>query len=185
MIEVKLGDRYAWSIYELAVTKGELPQVHADFELIEKVCDQNPDFVLMLKSPLVNADTKQRIINKIFGGKLSTITATLIEIIVRKGREKYLRDIAVRFNARFDKQNNVTRGVITSAAPLGEDQRARIRQVVETGLKTSFVMEEKVDPNLIGGFSLRVGDYLIDASVVSTLRKLSQEFDKNPYIKLQ
>ncbi len=185
MIEVKLGDRYAWSIYELAVTKGELPAVHADFELIEQVCNQNPDFVLMLKSPLVNADAKQKILNKIFGGKLSTITSTLIEIIVRKGREKYLRDIAIRFNDRFDKQNNITRGVITSAAPLGAEQKARICKVVEEGLKTSFVLEEKVDPNLIGGFSLKVGDYLIDASVATSLRKLSQEFDKNPYIKLQ
>jgi F-type H+-transporting ATPase subunit delta len=185
MIEIKLGDRYARSIYGMAEERGELERVHEDFQLIEQVCNQNPDFVNMLRSPLIAADTKQAILNRIFSGKLATATSTLIEIMVRKGRERYLRDVAMRFNDLYDNQHNVTRGVITSAAPLTQEQKDRIRQVVEGQLKTSFVMEEKVDPSLIGGFKLRVGDYLLDGSVSSTLRKLYQEFDKNPYIKLQ
>lgn len=184
MIEVKLGDRYAKSIYDLAVERGEIEQVHRDFEMIEKVCASNKDFVLMLRSPLINADDKQTIMDKIFGKHFSPITKTLVEIIIRKRREQYLLDIAMRFSTLYDNTHNITRGVVTSATPLSATQRTAISNLVEETLKTSFILEEKVDESLIGGFSLRVGDLLFDGSVSATLRKLSQEFDKNPYIKL-
>lgn len=185
MIEIRLGDRYAKSIFDLATERGEVESVRADFDLFTAVCQSNPDFVIMLRSPVIPADKKQNILNAVFGKKLSVITSTLIEIIVRKRREKYLPDIANRFNVMYDTSQNIIRGVITSATPLSEAQRASIRALVEKELNTQFVMEEKLDESLIGGFSLRVGDYLHDGSVASTLRKLSQEFDKNPYIKLQ
>lgn len=183
MIDIKLGDRYAKSIFELARERGEMEKVEADFELIEKVCRQNPDFTAMLRSPLVFSDKKQAVIDSIFKGKLSTITTELIRIIVRKKREAFLLDIAVRFQALYDAKSNITRGVLTSAAALPAEMKARIKSMIEKELTTTFTFEEKIDPELIGGFVLRIGDYQFDGSIASGLRKLQNEFDSNPYVK--
>ena len=59
----------------------------------------------------------------------------------------------------------------------------QIQELIETELKTKFVIKEKVNPELIAGFVLLVGDKLIDGSISGGLRKLKQEFEKNPYIK--
>lgn len=184
MIEIRLGDRYAKSIIDLAREKGEIEAVRNDFAYIRDLCKQSPDFLNMLKSPLINTYKKEVIIQKVLGGKLSAITTNLVDIIVRKKREGYLPDIAERYLAQYDAEKNVTRGVLISAAPLSEDQKARIRAIVERDLKTSFIVEEKIDPSLIGGFVLRIGDKLFDGSVSYNLRQLKQEFEKNPYIKL-
>lgn len=183
MIEIKLGDRYAKSILQLSEERKEVEVVHKDFELIEATCDGNPDFLNMLRSPLISSDKKQRILDLVFKGRLSEMTNKLIEIIVRKKRERYLYDIAVRFGELYDQTHNITRGVLTSAAPLSDAQRQTILEMVEKQLGTSFKMEEKIDPELIGGFSLKVGDLLFDGSTAARLRDLKQEFLNNPYVK--
>lgn len=183
MIEIRLGDRYAKSVLMLAKEKGQLEEVHNDFLLIEETAKQSRDFELMLKSPLIRSDKKQVILDKIFKDKLSKITTLLIEIIVRKGREMYLRDIAIRFLAAYDLEKNITRGVLTSSHPLTADHKAHIRKQVESLFNTTLEIEERIDPELIGGFVLKVGDFLYDGSIASSLRELKQEFDSNPYVK--
>ena len=66
MIEIKLGDRYANSILVLAQERGQVERVREDFQLIQRVCKSNPDFVNMLESPLIKGDKKQSILNEIF-----------------------------------------------------------------------------------------------------------------------
>lgn len=183
MIEIKLGDRYANSILVLAQERGQVERVREDFQLIQKVCRSNPDFVNMLESPLIKSDKKQRILDMIFGKSFCDITQNLIEIVVRKRREGYLDDIADRYLFQYDKLNNITRGRLRSAAPLTADQIAKIKQLVEKEFKTSFEIVHEIDPSLLGGFVLNIGDRQFDASISTRLRALKNEFDSNPYVK--
>lgn len=183
MIEIKLGDRYANSILVLAQERGQVERVREDFQRIQRVCRSNPDFVNMLESPLIKSDKKQSIINEIFDGRFSDIVQTLIEIIVRKKREVYLDDIAERFLFQYDRLNNITRGIIRSAAPLTAAQIEKIKQLVQKEFKTSFELTEVIDKSLIGGFVLDIGDRQFDASIATRLRALKNEFDSNPYVK--
>jgi F-type H+-transporting ATPase subunit delta len=183
MIEIKLGDRYANSILVLAQERGQVERVREDFQLIQRVCHSNPDFVNMLESPLIKGDKKQKILNEIFKDSFCDITQTLIEIIVRKKREGYLDDIAERYLFQYDLMSNITRGELRSAALLSDAQVAKIKKMVEDVLKTQFEIVQIVDPELIGGFVLNIGDKQFDASVAARLRALKYEFDSNPYVK--
>ena len=183
MIEIRLGDRYAKSIYDLAMERKEVEKVRQDFQLIDKVCGQNPDFRNLLASPIVNTGKKQTIISLIFKDKLSVLTENLVQIIVRKKREMYLPDIAQRYLDLYDRRNNITRGTIISATKLEAAQKQAIVDLVKQELKTDFQVVEKVDPELIGGFKLFVGDRLFDGSIASRLRDLQQQFLNNPYVK--
>lgn len=183
MIEIKLGDRYANSILVLAQERGQVERVRDDFQLIQQTCRKNPDFRRMLESPLINSDKKQNILDALFKGKFCDITDSLIEIIIRKKREGYLDDIAERYLYQYDRLHNITRGVLRSATPLSEAQIAKVRQLVEAHFKTTFEIEQVIDPSLIGGFVLNIGDRQFDASIATRLRALKQEFDSNPYVK--
>lgn len=183
MIEIRLGDRYANSILVLAQERGQVERVREDFQLIQRVCKSNPDFVNMLESPLIKSDTKQNIMDGIFRKSFCDITQNLVEIIIRKKREGYLDDIADRFLYQYDKLNNITRGVLKSAAPLLPSQIDTIKKLVEREMKTTFELVEVIDPDLIGGFVLNIADRQFDGSIASRLRALKQEFDSNPYVK--
>jgi F-type H+-transporting ATPase subunit delta len=182
MIEVKLGDRYAKSILDLAIERGVLEQVWQDFRSIESVCASSPDFVRMLKNPIILPDKKKDVLKQVFSN-VHEITALFINILVNKHREGFLADVANRFLFQYDTHKNITRGELVSPMPLSAAQKASIKKVVEEELKTSFELVERIDPSLIGGFTLRVGDKLFDSSIATRLRKLKQEFSKNPYVK--
>ncbi len=183
MIEIKLGDRYANSILVLAQERGQVERVREDFQLIQRVCKSNPDFVNMLESPLIMGDKKQKILDLIFKDSFCDITQTLIEIIVRKKREGYLDDIADRYLHQYDKLTNITRGELRSATPLSAAQVDVIKKQVEKELNTTFEIVQVIDKELIGGFILNIGDKQFDASISARLRALKYEFDSNPYVK--
>ena len=131
---------------------------------------------------MVFADKKQKVVNAVFEGKLSKITDELIKIIIRKGREAYLSDIAQCYLNHYDVINSIKRGVIISAAPLAPEFVQKVKAMVEKELNTSFFLEEKIDSTLIGGYLLKVGDLLFDGTVSGKLEQLRQEFAKNEYI---
>jgi F-type H+-transporting ATPase subunit delta len=183
MIEIKLGDRYANSILVLAQERGQVERVREDFQIIQRVCQSNPDFVNMLESPLIKSDKKQHILNLIFKDQFCDITNTLVEIIVRKKREAHLDDIANRYLFQYDKLHNITRGELRSAHPMTETQVAAVKKLVERELSTQFEIVQIIDPSLIGGFVLNIGDKQFDASISARLQALKFEFDSNPYVK--
>ena len=94
---LRLASRYSKSLIQLAIENKKLEEVHTDMNLLHQVCKDNRDFVLMLKSPIINGDKKKYILEKIFSDRVSDITINFFEILVRKRREAYLDDIARSF----------------------------------------------------------------------------------------
>lgn len=184
MVEDRIGLRYAKSLYGLAQEKGVLDAVRNDMALIHDVCVQNRDFVQMLQSPLIRRDIKGRVIKAIFADKFThDFSMQLAEIMLRKGRERYFDNIAKAFLELHDAANRVRHGKLISASPLSESQLAQIRAYLEKQNGETFDLELEVDPSLIGGFVLKVGDTLFDGSISRSLRKLDQDFKKNAYIR--
>ena len=73
--------------------------------------------------------------------------------------------------------------MVTSASGLDEDLRKKVLQVVQGSGHSEIELVEKINEKLIGGFTLQVGDKRVDASIAKQIRKLSQSFNENPYIK--
>ena len=79
--------RYARSLMELAQEKGMLAGVHEDMRLVADTCAANRELVVLLNSPVVKADKKDRILDQVFAGKIGQLTSTFMGILVRKGRD--------------------------------------------------------------------------------------------------
>ncbi|QDA59795.1 ATP synthase F1 subunit delta [Hymenobacter jejuensis] len=182
MSEIRVASRYAKSLLDLAEERGTLEQVKQDMDLFSKTLEQNRDLRLLLRNPIVQHDKKLAILRAVFGGKVSELTEKFFTIITQKNRESALEFIGTEFLSQY----NVLRGVqvaeVTTATPLTPELRAEVTKLVreQTGLQ-QVTLNEKVDEALIGGFILRVGDRQIDDSVRYRLRKLRNEFSKNPY----
>ncbi|MCJ8166132.1 ATP synthase F1 subunit delta [Pontibacter sp. E15-1] len=182
MSDIRVASRYSKSLIELANEKGVLEEVHQDMILFSKVVSQNRDFQLLLTNPVVKSDKKLAVLNSIFTGKVQPMTLMFFNIVAQKKRESVLVFIA----AEFEKQYNEIKGIqvvdVTSAISLSATQRESLikRLTAETG--KIIQLKESIDPSLIGGFVLRVGDKQIDSSVKNSLRKLRNDFKDNSYI---
>ena len=183
MKETRVASRYAKSLIGLAIEKGQLDAVHADMSLVESICADNRDLSLLLQSPIIKADKKHAILNQIFSGKLGEITTNFLDIIVRKRREVLIPDIASAFLLQYKIHKGITTAELTSAVKLDDELKERILKLVASetvGKQIDLV--EKIDPSIIGGFMVRIGDKQIDASIARNISDLKKQFSENHYI---
>ena len=178
----RIASRYAKSLIDLAIEQGKLDIVLEDINAFIEAT-KNRDFVLLLKSPIVKSDKKEKVLDAIFKGKINELTRSFLQIIVRKGRESQLAEIAQEFINQYREIKGITTVDIVSAEPLSEDALSAIRQkLVESKLAHQNIeFSTSVDKDLIGGFVISFEDKLYDASVSHQLNELRKQFSSKEY----
>jgi len=175
--------RYAKSLLQLAAERNELEVVHTDMQLVASTTDESRDLSLLLKSPLVKTDKKQSILKAIFAGKLSALSDGFINIITAKKRESLLEGIAEDFIRQYKVLKSITVAEITTAVALDEALKNKIIGLLPDGIKGDTVqVKENINPEIIGGYIVRMGDIQIDNSIARRLNNLKGEFDDNLYV---
>lgn len=179
----RLASRYAKSLLDLAIERGQLEEVYGDITFLSRVCKGNPDFVSLLRSPIVKADTKVKIIKAVTEGKVTPLMDTFIELLTRKTRESNLPEILAAFVTQYKEYKNIHTVSLTTAVPVSDSVRQSIiQQVKKASGFDNIVLEEKVDDSIIGGFVLQIGDKLVDASIAYDLKAIAKQFDNNDFI---
>ena len=182
MADQRVAARYAKSLLDLGKEMGTLETVKQDMDLLSKTMAESRDLRLLLRNPIVKHDKKLAILTAIFQGKVSDITMRFFTILTQKNRESALESMGPEFVAQYNVLQGIQTAEVTSATPLTPASRAEMEKLVteQTGL-TQVKLTEKVDPELIGGFVLRVGDQQIDDSVRTSLRKMRTSLQENSY----
>ncbi len=184
MSVTRIATRYAKSLIELAATQGKLEQVNKDMNLLHESV-RNRDLSLMLKSPIISADRKNKALEALFGSSMDSLTMAYLRLLVAKGREEYLSEITTEFTSQYKVLNKITSVKVTTAAPMSDAVMAELKvKLLESGVtNTNLDIETAVDADLIGGFVLEFDNKRYDASVAHKLDELKSQFTKNLYIK--
>lgn len=184
MSVIRVASRYAKSLLELAVERGDLESVHRDIIRLGELGKENPEFKLLLQSPIINSDKKLKVIKALFPGEISPITTAFFEIVSRKGRENTLLTTAKEFHRQYNVQKGIQEAKVITTFPIGDELRQSFVDIAkEVSGKDIIELSEKVDEELIGGYVLTVGDKQIDESLSSKLNKLKLKFTQNLYEK--
>jgi len=184
MADARVASRYVKSLLGLAVERGVLEEVNEDMRMFVRVCSSNRDFVNMLRSPIIRHEKKKAVLEKLFKGRVNSLTFDIIEILTRKNREPLLPAIAKEFNVEYNIFKGIGKATVTTTVPMDAALRAEIEAVVkQLSNKSTIELVENVDPGLLGGFVLNVEDRQIDASIKSKLKHLRLQFSHNPFIK--
>lgn len=182
MSEHRIASRYAKSLLGLADEKKSLDKVMKDMEAFQSLCEENRDMVLMLRNPIIASLKKRDILKKIFDKKVDKLTMAIFEIITKKGREQYLPEIAAAFKSQYYDKKGIVESSVTTVVPLSAAVKKELNAVVEKLTGKKVVLTEQIDPELIGGLVLKIGDRQIDDSVSGKLRELRLKFTQNQYI---
>jgi F-type H+-transporting ATPase subunit delta len=183
MLNPRLAGRYAKSILDLAIERGELETVYKDMLWLQSLCGVSRDFVTVLRSPVIKPDKKQKILDAVIGDKVSVITAGFARLLIAKGREKFLPEIITSFVAQYKQHKDIHIIKLTTAAPVDEAvKNAIVEQVKKSSGMKNIELEVAVDSSLIGGFVLQAGDKLIDASISYDLKAIARQFENNDFV---
>lgn len=179
----RLANRYAKSLIDLSTEKNQLEVVYTDMKLMQTICMGNRDFVNLLKSPIIKADKKANIINAVTEGKVSAITKLFSQLLVTKGRESELPEIAEAFIDQYNAIKGIHKVTLTTATEVSDELKQTIEQKVKAAQNIgSIELTTKVDESLIGGFVLEFNNNLVDASIARDLRDVKKQFDKNVFV---
>lgn len=179
----RIANRYAKSLIDLAIERNSLDRINDDVLSFEEA-SKNRDFYLMLKSPIISGDKKKAIFSALFDGKYDKLTLAFLNILVDKGRESILPEVADEFRLLYKKYKRVSTVQITTAVKVGQDTLDAIKKKLVNSSSTEENLEivTNVDPNIIGGFVAQFEDKIYDASIASKLDALRKRFKGNLYI---
>lgn len=184
MADSRAASRYVKSLLDLAVERKALEEVHRDMLLFSETMSKSRALDLLLQNPVIKHDQKLEVLKKVFGSKVNKLTMAFFEIITRKNREPILSTVAKQFHNAYNEYKGIGRATVTTPVPLDSKARADFEKLVRTySDKKEIELIERVDPGLIGGFVLNVGDRQVDASIKSKIKALKVKFSENPYIK--
>jgi F-type H+-transporting ATPase subunit delta len=179
----RLAARYAKSILDLAIERGQLEAVYNDMLFIEAACNSSKELVSVLRSPVIKSDKKGKIMDAITAGKVSDLTASFIRLLLAKEREAWLPEISTAFIGQYKLHQGIQTVKLTTATPISEEVKQAILEKVKTVRNVRQIdLHTEVKEDLIGGFILEIGDELVDASVAFELRNIKKQFQNNDFI---
>lgn len=183
MLNPRVANRYAKSLVDVAGETNQLETVQADMKLLRSICRQSKDFAMLLRSPVISADKKMSIWHAVLGDKVSALTNAFVGLLVNKNREASLPEIADAYLEQYNKLKGIRQVKITTAAPVSDELVSKLVGKLKEAKNVSQVeVETAVDPSLIGGYKMQMGDFLVDNSISRDLNDVKMHFLNNDYM---
>jgi F-type H+-transporting ATPase subunit delta len=163
---------YAEALFRAAIEKGALAAVAGSVTLLASIV-RDAQMHAILLNPKVTAAQKKEIFAAAAGARLDELTTRLLAVLVDNHREMLIGSIAEQFDQLRHEYEKVVRARITSAQPLSDPQRDEIVAALERRYGKKVEADLDVDPELLGGARVQVGDQVIHASVRDALAQMA------------
>lgn len=174
MSSTVVAKRYAQALFEVAAENNQIDKVEQELQLITEVLDANPDFLQFLKHPQIAVDVKKKEFSTVFEGKASEVTINFMYLLIDNKREDIFDFIPTFFVKSANEVRGFVDAVVTSVKPLTDEQKESIASSMNKVLNKKVRIQNKLDPSIMGGVVVQVGDRLYDGSVVGRLNRLQQ-----------
>ncbi len=171
--------RYAKAILQKANENNTEAVVFGDMQSVYNTIEGSRELQSVLQSPVIKANDKKEALLKIFSGQSET-THSLIHILVENQRTSLLGEVAKSYIQLYNEAQGVKTATVITAVPLSSELEEKVMAKVKqlTGSE-KVTLKNEIDPAIIGGFILRVGDIQYNASILNQLENLKREFSKS------
>lgn len=170
--------RYARALLKAAVEAGAEDEVYREMLALAQSFIVVSEFKSAVDNPMLPKDSKRDLIVTACGGDISELVRTFITLVLKKDREGVLQFIANSYITLYRQHKNIIRGKLTTAVPVSDATKQKMRLMVESKAKGTVEFETEVNPDIIGGFILEYDTYRLDVSVQSQLRDVLSQLSR-------
>ncbi len=163
--------RYAEATFELAQRDGTLDAWQADLRLAADLL-KDERVLRIVDNPAVPRPDREALLDEMLASRISRPALNLIKLLGQRGRLEHLPVVVAEYTRLLNKRRGIVTATVKSALPLTDDEVAAIKARVEEMTTAQVELETSIDPRLIGGLTVQVGDRMIDASVRGRLERL-------------
>lgn len=174
-----ISKTYGEALFELAVEENKVDVFEQEIGAILDILNQNPDFLQLLNHPKIAKEEKLKVMDEVFGGRVTKEVLGFLNIIVAKERYKELTAIMEYFLNEVKAMKGVGVCYVVTPMELKDAQKdAIVKKLLETTSFKTMEMHYSVDENLIGGMVIRIGDRVVDSSIQTKLSNLEAQLLK-------
>ena len=172
-VKNEIAKRYATALYDVANNNNCLDDIESDLSDIADTIIENEDVFSILESPIINKNIKTNIMALISKKmNIHDITHNFITLLAKRNRLIVLHDIILAYKQLAKNCRGEIDGILTSAQKLTDEQTSNLISYLETKLNKTVHLESYIDPTLIGGFIVKIGSQMIDASISNQLKQM-------------
>lgn len=170
---------YGDALFDLAIERQELDLVAEEIQVLKDTLAESAELLTFLNHPKVSNEEKIKSIEEIFKGKFSDTTVGFLVIVVTKGRYNELEAIITYFQETVREYRKIGKASVTSATELSPEQKQKIEaKLLESTEYVEFIMQYEIDPSIIGGLIIRIGDRVVDSSIRSKIDMMKKDLMK-------
>lgn len=174
MSEGRVARRYAQAFFELMAEKGLLERAEEDLKGVVGLVQEVKELQQLLAHRGIPAGEKKELLRRIFAEKIAPLTMNFLLLLCDRRREAYLPEIYRHFHALALEARGIAEAEVRSAHPLSEEQlealKTRLAQVTGREIR----LEQRLEPELIGGLVVKIGDRVFDGSIAQRLNRLKE-----------
>ena len=164
---------YAKALFDIGTETNSIGQIYDDLHALHDTLNAlDPDLRTFFNLPQFRRDDKRRILNLAFEGKVGRVVLGLMNVLVEKRREMLLDNIVDEFDLYRDRHENRVKARVVTARKLDDDLLAALVSALEQRTQKSVVLTEVVDPEVIGGLRVNIGDRVLDGTLRRTLQDM-------------
>lgn len=166
-----MARRYAEAAFEIAERDGSVEKWLTQLGIVASAVSDS-DVVYRLEDPHVPLEARVDALHKVLGPEMLPQLGNLIRLVMRRRRVEVLPQIAREFRRLYNRQAGIVEARAVSALELNDSERAALQSRLETMTGKKVELETSVDPSILGGIQVRIGDTLYDGSVRGRLERL-------------
>ncbi|MDE6556563.1 MAG: ATP synthase F1 subunit delta, partial [Duncaniella sp.] len=170
-----IPSRYSKAIYEAAAEKKADGRMFELMKNLASAFDKEAQLSKVMANPFVSAADKSALLMTAAQADpdKDTLFADSLRLLAENGRLDMAREIALAFVKLYREKHSIKLVTVTSAAPMSPEETDRLKRLIASHIgEGSMEFEQRVDPELIGGFAVKIGNEKLDASVAAELKAL-------------
>jgi F-type H+-transporting ATPase subunit delta len=166
---------YAEALFRVAKDRGVVADIDQSLQGLAALLHDNAVFRDFLAAPMINASRKKVAVKAAMQGNIDELLVDFLCLLIDKGRDKALEGVAVQFSALADSHAGRVRIAVKTSQELSQEQRSKLTESLQQILQSECSLETKVEPEILGGMILRIGDKLYDGSVRRQLQLVGDQ----------
>ncbi|MBP3952789.1 F0F1 ATP synthase subunit delta [Bacillus suaedae] len=176
MSNLTVANRYADALFQVAKEQKTLEQVNDELQLLKTVIESTPEFIQFLVHPKITLEKKRVFIQESFGGALSEASLHTIYLLIERKRTDILVPLINKFKELSYEAQDKAEAIVYSVKPLEASEQAHIVKLfAKKAGKKHLEVKNVVDPELVGGIKIRIGDRIYDGSVKAQLDRMQRQ----------
>lgn len=169
-----VAKRYAKALFEVAKERQQLEMIEQELALLDQLFEEHPDFLKLLHHPLIEEETKKKQIQTIFADKLSQTMISFLNVLIDSDRENELHDIFDSYVRLANRERGLEDAYVRTVKPLTEEESQRLAEQFGQLTGKTIRIHNRVDPSLIGGVLVRIGDRVYDGSIQGKMNRFKK-----------